>query len=291
MCTAVSVWGKRHLVGRTLDVAHTYGEEVVLTPREAALPCVAGAHYAMLGVAHLFWGMPLYYDAVNEYGLVGVALRFPEETVYQKAGAGKVGIPSYALLSTVLANAKTVAEADAFLTNVVVTGDAVDAALPVTPLHWMFADSKRALTVESTRDGLMRYDNPVGVLTNAPAFPLQLAGMERGEVAGEFSSTARFCRCALYKTRTVVGNFAEEAAADVFHLMETVSVPQGAVCTATGEMPCTQYTVCVDADTRTYYYTTRGCRRIRAVTMRGQNVAGKALAVFPLMRAEDVLYL
>ena len=55
MCTAVSIWGKRHLFGRTLDVSHLYGEELVLAPREAPLPCVDGTHHALLGVAHSFW--------------------------------------------------------------------------------------------------------------------------------------------------------------------------------------------------------------------------------------------
>ena len=290
MCTAVSIWGKRHLFGRTLDLERTYGETVALAPRGFFAEDDGEARYAMLGVAHIFGGEPLYYDAVNERGLVAAALNFPGEAVYHKAGE-KRGVPSYALISRVLSRAGTVAEVAALLEEITVTDDMVDASLPTTPLHWIFADKSGALTVESVKEGLMVYENPVGVLTNAPRFSEQMARMKGGERRDDFSSTARFLRAAFYKSRTVMGVNREAAAGDLFHLMETVSVPKGAVVTARGEMPYTQYTACVDAATGTYFFTTHDCRRIRAVTMRDKNLDGNTLYAAPLSRPEDVLYL
>ena len=290
MCTAVSIWGKRHLFGRTLDLARTYGEEIVLTPRNFLLSDDEGAHYAMLGVAHLFWGMPLYYDAVNERGLAAAALRFPLEAVYHKMGEGKQGIPSHALIPYVLSRAATLDEAVSLLQNAVITDEAVDATLPTTPLHWILADKTGAVTVESVCEGLKIYENSVGVLANAPRFPEQLVAMDESKIKGDYSSTARFGRAAFYKTHTVIGDSAEEAAAEFLHLMETVSMPKGAVTTTEGDMPYTQYTACADTKTGTYFYTTYRCRRIRAVSMRGKCLDGKELYTAPLDRVEDVLY-
>ena len=38
--------------------------------------------------------------------------------------------------------------------------------LPTAQLHWIIADKDSCIVVESMKDGLHVYDNPVGVLTN-----------------------------------------------------------------------------------------------------------------------------
>ena len=51
--------------------------------------------------------------------------------------------------------------------------------MPVSSLHWIIADRDEAITLESVREGIKIYDNPVGVLTNNPPFDRQLAGLNR----------------------------------------------------------------------------------------------------------------
>ena len=46
--------------------------------------------------------------------------------------------------------------------------------LPITPLHWMITDQTGSIVVESVRDGIHVYPNPVGVMTNNPTFDIQL---------------------------------------------------------------------------------------------------------------------
>ena len=43
---------------------------------------------------------------------------------------------------------------------------------PLSTLHWMIADQTGTIVVESMKDGLHVYDNPVGVMTNNPPFPI-----------------------------------------------------------------------------------------------------------------------
>ncbi|MGH2214092.1 linear amide C-N hydrolase, partial [Enterococcus faecalis] len=46
--------------------------------------------------------------------------------------------------------------------------------LPLSPLHWLLADKEKSIVIESVKEGLHIYDNPVGVLTNNPPFTYQL---------------------------------------------------------------------------------------------------------------------
>lgn len=73
MCTAVSYHTKDHYFGRNLDFECSYGESVTITPRRFLFSLPEGAEfrtkYAMIGMAHVAEGTPLYYDVVNEKGL------------------------------------------------------------------------------------------------------------------------------------------------------------------------------------------------------------------------------
>ncbi len=51
--------------------------------------------------------------------------------------------------------------------------------MPPSPLHWMLADERQAITIEAVEEGLKIYENPVGVLTNNPPFDKQLFGLNR----------------------------------------------------------------------------------------------------------------
>ncbi len=73
MCTAISFAKKDFYFGRTLDYDFSYGERVTVTPRRFCFDFGAAGkfteHYAMIGMAHVADGYPLYYDCVNEKGL------------------------------------------------------------------------------------------------------------------------------------------------------------------------------------------------------------------------------
>ena len=72
MCTAVTYKTKDHYFGRNLDLEGSFGETVTVTPRNFPLPFrkmgMLETHYAMIGMAHIAEGYPLYYDATNEKG-------------------------------------------------------------------------------------------------------------------------------------------------------------------------------------------------------------------------------
>ncbi|MBR5260673.1 MAG: linear amide C-N hydrolase [Oscillospiraceae bacterium] len=74
MCTAVCY---KQFFGRNLDYEFTHGESVIFTPRNFRFSSqLPEGGYALMGVAHLSEGIPLYYDAVNEHGLAMAGLSF-----------------------------------------------------------------------------------------------------------------------------------------------------------------------------------------------------------------------
>ena len=80
MCTAATYLTKDFYMGRTLDYEFSYGEEIAVMPRNYPIHFhyagVMEQHYAMIGMAHMAGGYPLYYDAANEKGLGMAGLNF-----------------------------------------------------------------------------------------------------------------------------------------------------------------------------------------------------------------------
>ena len=86
MCTAAVYKTKDFYFGRTLDYEFSYGDEVTVTPRNYPFHFRnmgdMESHYAMIGMATVADGYPLYYEATNEAGLSMAGLNFPGNAVF-----------------------------------------------------------------------------------------------------------------------------------------------------------------------------------------------------------------
>ena len=319
MCTAINLHGYRHLFGRTLDLECSYGECAVIAPRGFGFDFLYEGRIEntpnIIGIAAVRDGVPLFYDAINEYGLGVAALNFPAYAKYQGVRTGAFNIASYELIPWVLTVCKSTEEAKALLSKTNITQDAFSADMPQTPLHWIISDRERSIVAEPQSDGLSVYENPYEVLTNSPPFPYQTAQLARymgvgavpqenrlcpdvgigvhtrglGGVGlpGDYTSEARFVRTVFAKTHT----FCENNYGDVsrfFHILDTVSVPDGAVIAENGRRVRTVYTSCADLAECEYFFTTYENRRIRKLKIRGGGISRKELSVFPIHSAEDI---
>ena len=310
MCTAISFLGKHHYFGRNLDLEHRWQEKVVITPRQFPL---AGrdTHYALIGMATVANGYPLYFEATNELGLSGAALNFPGNAVYFPPREGKRNIPSYDLIGYVLSRCRNVREAEEMLRHSVITEEAYGWDMPPTPLHWLIADREKSIVVESTAEGIRLYENPVGVLTNNPPFPMQMTyltnfmglsadgmtnriapdvplepysrGMGAMGLPGDFSSASRFVRAVFVK-------YASQKKQDFgqfFHLLGSVEQVDG--CVRIGDkFQKTLYSCCCDTDDMIYYYTTYSNRQITAIDMKKADLDSSHLLTFPLVTGQQI---
>ena len=173
MCTAATYQTKDFYMGRTLDYEFSYGEEVTITPRNYEFDFrYAGkskTHYALIGMAFVAGDYPLYYDAANEKGLGMAGLNFVGNAAYAdevtEADKDFVQVAQYEFIPWILTQCASVAEARRMLSNMKLMGTPFSEQLPTAQLHWMIADKEECIVVESMKDGMHIYDDPVGVLT------------------------------------------------------------------------------------------------------------------------------
>lgn len=284
MCTAVSFNANGHFFGRNLDLDCSYGEKVVISPRNLKFKMRCGEklqkHYAIIGKAAVFSGYPLYFDAANEKGLCMAGLNFLNNAVYHPEDKEKINITPFELIPYVLGRCKNIEEAEKLLDEINLVNISFSEDLPLSPLHWLISDGQKSLTVESVKDGLKIYENAVGVLTNNPPFLRQMANLEKyrcvflqkqpqndgGEdyslgldskgLSGGFSSQDRFVRAAFVKQKSPTDIGGEKAINHFFRILSSVAMPKGCVITPSGEYEYTRYSCCIDCEKGDYYYTT-----------------------------------
>ena len=176
MCTSIAMkWGGGYF-GRNMDVEYSFGEQVAVTPRRYPLRFwrqpEQAEHFALIGMAHVAGGRPLYAEAANEKGLYMAGLNFPGSAWYEPdPPADCDAVAPYELIPWVLGSCATLTEAKTRLARFRPLGVPLAAGLPLAPLHWHIADRTGALVLEATREGVRLYDDPAGVLTNNPPFP------------------------------------------------------------------------------------------------------------------------
>ena len=326
MCTAATYKTKDFYMGRTLDYEFSYGEQITITPRNYEFDFrFAGkikSHYALIGMAFVAGGYPLYYDAVNEKGLGMAGLNFVGNAAYEEAlpeDETEVSqVAQFEFIPWILTQCATVAEAREKLAAMRLTGTAFSEQLPTAQLHWIIADKDSCIVVESMKDGLHVYDNPVGVLTNNPPFPgqmfalnnyaglssrqpdntfadkLKLNAYSRGMGAmglpGDLSSASRFARVAYTKLNSISGDGEEESVSQFFHILGSVEQQRGCCEVADGKYEITIYTACYNASRGIYYYTTYDNSRITAIDMHREDLNGESLVRFPMLTETDILW-
>ncbi len=321
MCTAVTYKTTDHYFGRNLDLEHSYHETVAITPRnyplifrkQDAMP----QHYAMIGMATVSSGYPLYYEATNEYGLSAAALNFPGNAVYMPEDPNKINITPFEFIPWLLAQCKTAIEAKNQLLQVNITDIPFSDELPLTPLHWIVTDNNNALTVEPLQEGLKIYDNPIGVLTNNPTFEfhmqnlsnylnltseeptnrfsdkVDLCAFSRGMGAiglpGDLSSQSRFVKAAFTKLNSLSGTTESESISQFFHILNSVAQQRGCV-RLNGKFEKTIYTSCCNTGKGIYYYTTYENSQITAIEMHCEDLERDNVITFPLVTGQQIRY-
>ena len=320
MCTAITYTSGDHYFGRNLDLDHSYCETVTVTPRRYPFvfrraPALKD-HYALIGMAYVADGYPLYYDATNEKGLSMAGLNFPASAHYQPEQAGADNITPFEFIPWLLGQCADLAEARQLLSRINLVNLPFSAQLPLSPLHWLIADQSGALVAEPLREGLKIWDNPVGVLTNEPPFDYQLfhlnnhmqltreaprssfapgldlkpycLGMGAMGLPGDLSSASRFVRSAFTRLNSVSGPSEEERVSQFFHILGSVAQTRGCARAAGGRYEITVYSSCCNMDRGVYYYTTYENSQISAVDLHREDLEGDALICYPLIREQRI---
>ena len=320
MCTAISFTTKDHYFGRNLDLEYSYIETVTITPRNYPLLFrkkeSLNTHYAMIGIAYVHNGYPLYYDATNEMGLSMAGLNFPENADYKPEMPEKDNITPFEFIPWILGQCSTVKDTKVLLDKINLLEEHYNNKLPLSPLHWMISDRESSITVESVKDGLKIYENPVGVLTNNPTFDMQLFhlnnymnlspqkpencfsdkvelerysnGMGALGMPGDWSSQSRFVKTAFTKLNSVCGASEEESVSQFFHILGSVEHQRGCVDMGNELYEITLYSSCCNTDKGIYYYRTYENSQITAIDMHQEDLDGEKVMTYPLIKEQQI---
>lgn len=320
MCTAISFQTKDHYFGRNLDLEYSYQETVTVTPRNYPFHFRMGRmlknHYALIGMATVSNGYPLYYEATNEKGLSIAGLNFPGLAVYQPWEDGRLNLAPFELIPWILGQCETVAQAQDILKKINLWNEPFSEEFPLSPLHWLISDNDRSITVEPMEYGLKIYENEVGVLTNNPPFDYHMyhlanymnltkhppenrfsdkltlkpysLGLGAMGLPGDPSSSSRFVKAAFTKLNSLCGNAEEESISQFFHILGAAAQQRGLVRVREDKYEFTLYSSCCNTTKGIYYYTTYENSQITAVDMHHCNLDGKELETFPLITSQQI---
>ena len=322
MCTAATYKTKDFYFGRTLDYEFSYGDQIVITPRNYAFNFRHVGdmknHYAIIGMAHVAEDYPLYYDAMNEKGVAMAGLNFVGNAVYAEIKPDVENIAQFEFIPWILSRCADLNEAKEALADMNLVGTPFSEQFPTAQLHWIIADTTGAVVVEAVRDGLKVYDNPVGVLTNNPPFEMQIfnlnnymhlsekqpenhfakevllqtysRGMGALGMPGDLSSMSRFVRVAYTRMHAVSGKGEEDSVGQFFHILGSVEQQRGCCEVTDGKYEITIYTSCMNASRGIYYYTTYQNHQITAVDMHREDLDAEELICYPMKDEETFVY-
>ena len=321
MCTCISYISKDHYFGRNLDLEYSLNESVIITPRNYPMRFrhmpTPDKRFAMIGIGIIEDGYPLYYDAVNEYGLGIAGLNFPGNAIYHNLNNDCANITPFELIPWVLVQCKSVKEAVVLLSDLNLLDEPFNDRFRLTPLHWMISDRADCVVVEPLRNGIQIIKNPVRVLTNNPTFDFHMLnlcqfinltsdepfnrfsnktellpfsrGMGAIGLPGDLSSASRFVRAAFTKLNSIDSSKKEFAVSQCFHILDVVKQVEG--CVRVGEKyEKTVYSSCCNAERGIYYYCTYNNRQITAVDLRRENLEGVLLRRYPLIIKQNIHY-
>ena len=233
-------------------------------------------------------------------------LNFVGNAAYADSVSGKENVAQFEFIPWILSQCATLEEARQKLSTMNLTNTQFSKNFPCAQLHWILADASGCLVIESMKDGLHIYDNPVGVLTNNPPFPqqmfqlnnyqslsprqpantfapgLELQSYSRGMGAlglpGDLSSASRFAKVAFTKMNSISGKTESES----------VDQQRGCCEVDEGKYEITLYTSCCNTTKGIYYYTTYENHQISAVDMTHENLNSTTLIRYPVLTEQNI---
>ncbi len=270
------------------------------------------AKYGFIGIYTEY--APFVVEGLNEAGLAASLFFFPQYGKYEdyNAADNETTLCDMQFVSWVLSQFSSIDQVKAAgeEINVVSLDNRIGTVL------WRIAEPNGRMVVLEFIDGKAKfYENPLGVLTNAPAFDWQMTNLNnyvnlRGATAtsqkltedvelrafgagsgmlglpGDFTPPSRFVRAAFFQCTTPVQKNGFEAVTQAFHILNNFDVPLGAEGhgdkSPDGLQTATQFTSATDLTALKLYYKTAWNSNIRCIDMRGIDFGKVKFQTHPL---------
>ncbi len=294
MCTAMTLQSqsKELFFGRNMDFSHDIIPQLYIVPSSYVWNNNLNNNqftdsYRFIGLGQELDGILGFFDGVNEKGFAAAVLYFAGYAQYNTKSVHKTTQPiaSIDFLHYILGKCASVKELPALLKDITIVGIPDPVTKTIAPLHWIATDRSGAcVVIEPTERGLELINNPIGIMSNSPDFQWHMTNLRNyigasptqteevvwdnilltpfGQAGGTiplpggFTSPERFVRTAYLKAHLPKPKDSREAIAACFHIMESVSIPKGAVVTSRNTYDYTKYTAFINTNTCEYFYKT-----------------------------------
>lgn len=315
MCTSITFQSENKLnfFARTMDFGFELNGMPIAIPRnyestfhfEGTLKTT----YAFVGTGQKM-GEYMFADGVNEKGLSIAELYYLNEASYKSEPVdGKINLTQDEFLTWVLGHVGSIDELKELSENIVLVGVTNDLVSAVTPLHFIVSDKTgQCVVVETTNETLTIKDNPVGVMTNSPNLEWHLTNLNNylfiqptnypskdlagyttkpfGQGSGTYglpgglTSPERFVRATYMKTYTEKGKTEAEAVNNIYHILNTLTIPKGVNVKDDGHNDYTQYRAVFNLTDLTYYFNPYYTPEVFSVKLTEELAAAQEPTVF-----------
>ena len=333
-CTGIRLIAEDGTVvhARTMEFAIDIHSDVMMIPRGFARTGTTPdgkeglkwkAKYASVGANGV--GLPVLFDGLNEKGLAAGTFYFPTSAGYMPytaADAGKT-IAQWEVGSWILENFANVEEVKAHIGNIVVPGVVFGGWGFAPEAHYIVHDATgRSIVIEYVGGKLNIHDNPLGVLTNSPAFdwhmtnlrnfvnfsmtnvpPVQLGSIKllpfgQGSgmlgMPGDFTPPSRFVRAVAFSQSVLPSKTGDDAVLEAFHILNQFDIPKGAAREHEKDehgnilADYTIWTAASDLKAKQYYFRTYENSQIRMVDLMKMKIDGKDMVKISMKGAENI---
>jgi len=331
-CTGLMVEAKDKttVVARTLEFGIDIKSDIIFVPRSQSFTGVIpdGGNgmswenkYAYIG--ENFFGQPYVVDGFNEQGLYVGLFYFPMFSEFEEVTDNNraSSIAQYQLPSWILGNCGTVEEVRMALASIVVGNVFLEEMNQVVPAHFLVVDRDgNAITIEYVSGKRQVYDNPVGVLTNAPPFGFMMTNLsqfvnlsaENAEpiaidgfkinptgqgsgmvgLPGDFTPPSRFVRAAYLSRSALPAENAAQAITQAINLINNITIVSGAIrgpeSDGSVSLDYTLWTTINDLDNGVLYFRTQDNTQVRKVEFSDFKLDGTQIMTIPM--DQEVLY-
>jgi choloylglycine hydrolase len=321
------------IVGRSMEFALDLKYDAVVVPRNKAYvsPAPDGKEglswktlYGYVGIASFGMDYGLS-DGMNEKGLAIGLLWFETDMKWQNVAPGeeKRALAQAIVGDWILGNFVSVEDVKREIRNVKVF-NYTDPEKKISPtVHFIVYDAKGGCIVIEYEDGICNiYDNPLGIMTNAPRFPWQLTNLrqyvgmtsEKPEpykmsgltfpatghgsgmfgLPGDLTPPSRFVRLAVLNRFSDIQPDAERTLNLAQHIINTFDIPFGLV---TDTMPdkktvlkeSTQWATFRDLTKRIVYFRTYDNQNLRKIDLNKLDFSGTPVKRIPMFGTSEIV--
>ncbi len=325
-CTGITLNTLNHayITGRTLEFYNNLDTQLIVVPREMSFQGYTSedkrngitwkVKYAYAGFN--FYHQKYVFEGVNEKGMyAGDYLFLTAKYKKYSPAERESSLASWQLVSYILSNFSDVGEVKKHLPDLTVLAIEYKRPRIFFPLHTKVTDkSGKSIVIEYIDGKLKIYDDPLGIITNAPSFDWQITNLTNYPnltnssivkvkmsdqtldtfgvgyglkgLPGDYSSPSRFIRAAFFTRYAKKIKSPVQTVSYAFHILNAFDIPYGTVkepaFIGADKYAYTSLTDVIDLQNLNIYFKTYKNQNIKMLNLNSEDLTAGKIQVINL---------